>query len=243
MVENKTMDCSTQRLAVSDGLINPFRFFDLPYDLRSTILAMLLTTDQPIDLHAENHRSSRQRLNIFLTSSRMHIEAYQIYYGRHTFRILPIHGRFFGHRTVPLIARLPERYRASLTSLELHVGPGWNAPPRSWRIDNRLGLEEMINVRTLKVLAEVDPTQDIFKGFRLSDDFYTTFCQDLLRQIIHRMPKLRIVEFDAWNTVRLDGQLITTLIKEVGGAKLKTLISDRLRLSLIKGHDLSVEVD
>ena len=207
-----------------------FRFFDLPYELRATILAFLLNTGQTVDLHPENYRSIIQRLPIFLTSRRMHAEAYNVFYGRHTFRILPTHGRFFGPNIVPLIGRLSTRYREALNSLELRLGPGWNQPPSSWRMHDMLGLEEMCSVRTLKVFVEMDPSQDAFKGFRTSKDFYTVFCSNLFWEIIKRLPKLGRIELDAWPSVRVDGDLISSLLAQAEDARLEVSMSEEFAL-------------
>ena len=205
-----------------------FRFFDLPYELRATVLALLLNTGQTVDLHPDNHRSIGQRLSIFLTSQCMHTEAYKVFYGRHTFRILPIHGRFFGPKIVPLTARLPSRYKEALHSLELRLGPGWGGPPSSWRIQKKLGLEEMCNVRTLKIFVEVDPSHDAFEGFRASKDFYTVFCSNLLGDVIKRLSRLVRVEIDAWPSVRVDGDLISTLLRQAKIARLEIALAEGL---------------
>ena len=191
----------------------PFRFFDLPPELRSKILSSALASDQIIDLNPTNHVSACHRLNIFLTSHRLHEEAYSVYYGGHTFRIFPTNHRFFGHKVRPLIARLPARYRAALTSLELRLGPGWNNPPRSWRVDESLGLEEMEAVRTVKILVECDPSHEIFNGFRIDRDFFTGFSGSLLEDVLRRLPSVMQVELDGWPSVKREGPLVERLLE------------------------------
>ena len=88
----------------------------------------------------------------------------------------------------------------------------------------------MGNVRTLKIFAEVDPSHDAFKGFRTSEDFYTIFCRELLRDIIRRLPKLKRIEFDAWPSVRSDGQLISTLLREAENAQFEISVAKDLAL-------------
>lgn len=192
----------------------PFRFFDLPSELRLKILGFALVTDQTIDLNPQNYGAAvRHRMNVFLTSHRFHYEAYSVFYSGHTFRIFPTHGRFFGHKVLPLVARLPTRYRAALVSLELRLGPGWSNPPRSWRVDDRLGLEEMEAVRTVKVVVECDPSHHIFDGFRIDRDFFTGFSGDLLEDVLQRLPSVIHVELDGWPSVKREGPLVKRLLE------------------------------
>ncbi|KAL9099044.1 MAG: hypothetical protein Q9163_005399 [Psora crenata] len=193
-----------------------FRFFDLPSELRSKILSFLLVTEATIDLHPEHYLSPSQRLKLFLVSSRMHEESSHAFYSRHTFRIFPTHGHYFGNRIVPLIARLPPKYRMLLTSLELRLGPGWSVTPKFWRVHDGLGLEEMQNVRVLKVFIEVDPSQDIFNGFRAGKNFYTDFARQLLQSVMHRLPMLQTIEFEGWPSVKTrGGTLVDALVQLV----------------------------
>ena len=191
-----------------------FRFLDLPSELRWKIFGMVLLTDRTIDLDPLNHRSALYRLNVFLTSHQFHEEAYRVFYGGQTFRILPTHGRFFGNKIEPLLSRLSPRYRAALVSLELRLGPGWSKPPKSWRVNDRLGLEDATAVRMLKVFVEVDPSSDVFKGFRLAKDFFTDFSGALLEGVIERLRSLEKIEFDAYPSVSRDGNLLQRLVHE-----------------------------
>jgi hypothetical protein len=189
-----------------------FRFFDLPFELRSKILSYLLILDRVVDLDPDNYRAAHHRLHIFLVSQRLYTEASQIFYSSHTFRIFPTHGRFFTHKTKPLLSRLHKSYRADLTSLELRLGPGWSNPPKSWRVTDTLGLEEMMAVRKLKVFVECDPSHDIFRGFRIGKDFFTDFAAELLESIIKRLPALGRVEYDGWPSVMKEGPLVRRLV-------------------------------
>ena len=190
-----------------------FPFFDLPSEIRFKILRLALVTDQIVDLNPKNHSAARHRIDVFLTSHRFHNEAYHVYYGGHTFRIFPTHHRFFGHKVGPLVARLPTRYRAALVSLELRLGPGWSNPPRSWRVDDGLGLEEMEAVRTVKVFVECDPSHDIFNGFRIDRDFFTGFSGDLFEGVLQRLPSVIQVELDGWPSVKREGPLVKRLLE------------------------------
>ena len=198
--------------SVAEGNTLGFPFFSLPTELRSKILLYLVAVPQPVDLNPDNHRAGHQRLNLFLTSHRLHAETSRLFYSSHTFRIFPTHGRFFAPKTVPLLARLPNHYRESLVSLELRLGPGWSNPPKSWWVDSRLGLEKMKNVRTVRVFVEVDPSHDTFKGFRLGKHFFTDFAAHLLEEIICRLPALTQIVFDSWPSVRREGPLMKRLV-------------------------------
>lgn len=109
-------------------------FFDLPSEIRIRIYESALLVDRPIDLDPSNYRYIAPRLDMFLTCQRMHDEAYPVFYGGNTFELFPTHGRFFNDKK-PLLARLPQRYRATISSLSLRLGPGWSAPPKSWVAD------------------------------------------------------------------------------------------------------------
>ena len=200
-------------LAMADEISQSFRFFDLPFELRSKILSMTLVTDKIQSLDPDNYHAGHRRMDIFLASRQMHEEAYRIFYGGHTFRIFPTHGRFFGNKVVPLVARLPKGYREALVSLELRLGPGWNKPPTSWRVDNRLGLEEMTSVRILKLFVECDPSMETFRGFRVDKSFYTEFSVDLLEGSLQRVPSISRIEVDGWPSVPRDGALMKALMK------------------------------
>ena len=197
----------------------PFRFFDLPFELRVRVYELLLLVPDTIDLDAGNSRRITPRLNVFLVCKRMHEEAFRSFYGRHTFRLYPLSPRFF-HTRRPLFSRLPRRYRAAITKLELRVGPGWTKPPQCWNTAPSLGLADAINTRLLKVFVECDPSShDVFKGFRVTEDFYTVFCCGLLRDILHQVPSVREIQFDAWTAVSKHAPLMRELLNVVKAAK------------------------
>ena len=206
----------------------PFRFFNLPSELRVRIYELILLIPDTIDLDPSNFRRIAPRLNVFLVCKRMHEEALRIFYGCHTFRLYPISPRFF-HDKRPLLSRLSPRYRAAITKLELRVGPGWNAPPRSWNTAPSLGLADGIGVRVLKIFVEFDPcSHDVFRGFRVTDDFYTAFCQGLVRGILRQIPSVKEVQFDAWTAVSKQAPLMCGLLdvaktaqKEIGWGPLR----------------------
>lgn len=202
----------------SNGPRQPFLFFNLPFELRRRILTMALSLHCTLDLDNFNTHAP-ERLSVFLTSSRMHEEAYHVFYGGHTFRIFPTHWRFFGNKRHSVLSRLSPRYREALISLELRLGPGWSNPPKSWRVTDRLALEDMAKLRKLKVFMECDPSHDIFKGFRFARDSFTNFAGDLLEEIIRRLPSLTEVQFDGYPSVSCHGPLMSRLMDEANRSK------------------------
>ena len=192
----------------------PFRFLDLPGELRNKIYRIHLLVDPvTIDLEPRNFRRIAPRLRLLQTCRQVHEEAYRVFYGNHTFRLFPMHGRFF-YTKRPLLARLSPLYRAVITSLELRLGPGWTDPPKTWAIKAALGLEDTISLRDLNVFVECDPSHPIFTGFRKGQDYYTGFCARLLRQIIIRAAALEQIHFDAFPSVSRQGSLMSRLMSE-----------------------------
>ena len=208
----------------------PFPFFRLPTELRLKILRHLLIEPglRAIDLGPDNILKARSRRNLFLANKRLHNEASHLFYRGNTFRILPTHGRFFKHGVKPLIPRLSQRCRDQVVSLELRLGPGWNSPPSSWVINHKLKLEKCHNVRVLKVFVECDPSQPSFKGFRISETFFTDFAGGLTKETIRRLPSLEVVSFETFPSVQWDGDLMVRLQDEakIAGKRLVHIRED-----------------
>lgn len=200
-----------------------FRFLDLPAELRRHILELALCVHRTIDLDPANGWRIARRLELFLVSRKVHEEAYAVFYGSHTFRLFPTHGRFFGDKIRPLISRLSPQYRAAITSIELRLGPGWNKPPKSWTVSQRLGLEDAVSVRTLKIFVECDPSHDSFRGFRMLEPSFTDFAGSLLLELIRTIPSLEVIQLDGYSFVSKDGPLISRLL-QVAHAEQKRII-------------------
>ena len=195
-----------------------FRFFDLPAEIRLRIYEEVLVLPDTIDLDPKNVNRIVPRLAIFRVNRQAHEEAYRVFYGSNTFRLFPVHGRFF-HTRHPLLSRLPARYRSAMTALELRLGPGWTAPPKCWAVTPRLGLSDLAALRRLNIFIECDPASDaVFAGFRRSESFYTDFCRDLLLQVLLLVPALQVVHFDAWESIKRDSPLLTALVELSRGA-------------------------
>lgn len=219
---NGIADAPSSKRPASSG----FRFLDLPSEIRIRIYELvLLLPDRLVDLDPTNTRLVLPRLQCFRACKQMHAEAADVFYGDQTFRLFPMHGRFFNTKKV-LLERLPERYRAAITSLEIRLGPGWSAPPRCQKVDHALRLQDCTSLRTIKVFVEVDPSEDIFNGFRGRDnarDTYKKFCAQMLEDVFAKAPSILAVEFDAYPSVNKRSPLVVKLVDVASKADKKVL--------------------
>ncbi|GAD93397.1 hypothetical protein PVAR5_2007 [Paecilomyces variotii No. 5] len=208
----------------------PFRFFDLPSEIRLRIYHLVLFTPRNRNITRRSTRwfptrsngnvgsSARgrpiapasQRISLFLASRRMHDEAAHYFYSVQTFRIFPVQD----YNRMPTIRALSPRYRAMVSTIELILGSSWTAPPKSWAVNKSLGLQDMVTMRMVKVFIQCDPSHPAFEGFRISRDYYTSFAGDLLRQILQSLPSVSEVEFDGWPSVDKHGPLMNRLLLE-----------------------------
>jgi hypothetical protein len=191
-----------------------FPFLSLPSELRNKIYSLVFAA-APLHLDLDPsifkifHRS--QMFAIFRVSRQVYREATHHFFSTHIFRLFPTYpGRYFKTKR-PLLARLPAQYRESITSLELRLGPGWNNPPRGWIVNDALGLSDCTSVRVLKIFVECDPSDAIFKGFRKSEGFYEEFSANLLDEVMKRVPSIKVVEFDAYTSVKRSGDMMSGL--------------------------------
>ncbi|KAF7715032.1 Uncharacterized protein PECH_006018 [Penicillium ucsense] len=202
--------------------LKPFRLLDLPSEIRERIYHFALFTPSrksarkrngTVGASAKKHKAfspTAQRINLFLSCRRIHDEASYYFFSTQVFRLFPVQD----FAQMPTVRQLPRSHRGSVTTIELILGNSWTAPPKSYTVNQGLGLHDMVLTRTLKVWIECDPSQPIFEGFRISKDFYTNFAGNLLRQILERLPNLVQVEFDAYPSVHKNGGLMTRLLEE-----------------------------
>ena len=194
--------------------VKPFRFLDLPSELRNKIYEIHFNgVPSILDLDPDNYKLIAGKFPLLLVSKQIHEESSHQFYATHTVRLFPTHpGRFFKTKK-PLLARLPPRHRGSITSLQLRLGPGFTNPPRGWVINDALGLQDATSVRLLAVFIEVDTSDPIFKGFRREEDgFYERFSRDLLDEVLISVPSIIEVQFDAYPSVQKDGDMMRGLL-------------------------------
>lgn len=194
-----------------------FPFFQLPSELRLRIYEMLLVNpDRVLNLDPTNFRLVLPRLPCFLVCHRMHDEAYRVFYGSNVVGMFAEPGRFFEKK--PLLTRMGPRNRGAIATMELRLGPGWTKPARYQNTDKSLGLQDCVSLRTLKIVVQIDPSDDIFHGFRGKDNSkerYSLFCVALLKGIFDQVPSLKTVELDAWTGVDKGSPLVFSLATEI----------------------------
>ncbi|KAI0169991.1 hypothetical protein GGR52DRAFT_552479 [Hypoxylon sp. FL1284] len=200
----------------------PFRFLHLPSELRLKVYDYhFANTGFVLDLDPDNYKRIHQKLAILRTCRTIYREASYLFYSTHPVRIFPTHpGRYFKTKK-PLLARMKPCQRASMTSLELRLGPGWSKPPRGWVVNEALGLSDCVSLAKLTVFVECDPGNEIFRGFRQPDNFYERFSKSLLTDVLDEMPWVERIEFDAWPSVKKSGALMRGLMELVTSRGLK----------------------
>ena len=204
------------RQEAKQAVPRPFRFFDLPPEIREKILRFALVLNEPIDLGLNAVSYAKH----FLVSKQYGNEATHVFYGSNTFRVLPTHPKAVARRSKPVLRRLPRRYKALITHAQLHFGPHWGKPPKCWSVDKALGLEHLTALRKLNIYVQADPSHDMYEGFRISRDFYTVLASSLQTEILARLPAVTEVRLDNDPSVSRDGSLVTELC-EVAGALVK----------------------
>jgi hypothetical protein len=210
----KIIEEALQALTISQphhSLPSPFPFLSLPAEIRNRIYSLILARDHPKPLILlPNHRAPT---SLFLTSSQIHREASYLFYTSQTFRLFPIQE----FKPLPTVAEVPLRYRSLITKVELILGPGWTAPPKSWKVTPRMAkiLKQSRQASWLRVFVEVDPSHPIFASFRVSHGFYTEFAGKLLRDVLVAMPQVQCVQLDGNPSVRMEGPLVSRLRAEI----------------------------
>lgn len=219
----------------------PFRFFDLPPELRNRIYHLVLFTQRPY--RQSDNRRIKPCISVFLASRRFHTEASYLLYSRQTFRVFPLQD----FNPLPTVRDLPLHYRRLVTTVELVLGPSWTAPPPSWKVTKGMKrcLAAMHAAQTLRVFVEIDPSHPVFAKFRISHGFYTEFSGGLIRDILAAMPKVDVVQIDGRPSVQMDGPLVSRLRQEIEaqgkvikwGEMGKKEITSQLKQLSLEDHD------
>lgn len=187
------------------------RILDLPSELRMRIYSFIFPSSE-----YETDRKNAQvgprvkRTHILQVSRSLHDDITQYLYSVHAFRLFPLQD----FSRTPTIKSLSPQYKRSCKVVELVLGSSWTKPPRSWVVDEALGLHHMDLVHTLEILLVCDPSEPIFEGFRVSKTFYTDFAVKLVRDVLKALPNLEQIILDSYSYVRKEGHLVTHLMKE-----------------------------
>lgn len=191
---------------------DPFPFFDLAAEIRNRVYRLVLFSKSG---YRGPEGRKKSRTSILAVSKRMHQEAAYILYSTLGFRIFPLQDFV----PVPVIQELRPMYRAMVTKLEMVLGSSWTNPPKTWRVSKLLAkrLGRLSAVQTLKIFVELDPSLPMFAKYRVSLDFYTDFCGNLLREVLATMPHLEALELDGNPGVDAAGPLVSRLLAEVEG--------------------------
>ncbi|CAN8101510.1 unnamed protein product [Discula destructiva] len=191
----------------------PFDFLGLPVEIRLQIYEYFFADMAGVlDIEHGNRFTVYPKLRLFRVCRTVYWEASKVFYGCKVFRIFPIDGRQ-SRAKKGLLARAKPRCRALIKTLELRLGPGWSKPFRSWQVNDQLGLADCVNVQSLHVYMEIDPSQSIFAGHRKFPGFYEKFCQELLDEILKGIPSVKKVQFDAHPSVLKKGDMARGLLE------------------------------
>jgi len=189
----------------------PFPFFKLPAEIRNKIYHLILFSKPGYRLIDGRLRPCRT--SIMSASKKTHQEAAYVLYSVMSFRIFPLQD----FTPAPVIQELRPMYRAMVTKLEVTLGSSWTSPPKSWRVSKLLArrLSKLSSVQTLNVFVELDPSLPMFEKYRVSFDFYTDFCGELLRDVLISMPQVTHIHVNGNPGIEATGPLVTRLLKEV----------------------------
>lgn len=206
--ESGRFEDELRQLSLADVSRDPFRFLDLPAEVRNHLYRIVLT--ERLDYRSKNLRRKRDKLALMRTSRQLHDEMTYQLYTTTTFPLLYLQ-QFEGP---PTVLALAPRYRPLLTRLEMRLGSSWTQWPAEWTVDNRLrtALRRMVKMETLRVFVQFDPTLASFaKHEKMMDGDYTERCGDLLEDVLDCRPNWKFIELDGEPSVQLTGKLVSRL--------------------------------
>ncbi|KAK6369744.1 hypothetical protein LTS17_009194 [Exophiala oligosperma] len=162
----------------------PFKFFELPAEIRNKIYGLILF-GKPGYRGKDGRKKTRTSILADFTPA-------------------------------PIIQELSPMYRAMVTKLEMVVGSSWASPPKTWRVSKLLArrLGKLSAVQSLRLFVQCDPSTPTYEKYRVSLNFYTDFCGDLLRDVLAVMPRLEYIEVDGNPGVDTQGPLVSRLLTE-----------------------------
>jgi len=207
------LDLSALTLDDTPAPYPPFPFFSLPPELRNRVYCLVLLSKP--DYRGANGKRKGSRLSVLLASHRFHNEASYILYTSYNFRLFPLQD----FTPLPTIQEIPIHYRGLVANLEMTVGSSWTAPPKSWRVSKGLArvLSKLKSIQTLRVFVQLDPSHPAFAKYRISLEFYTNFCGNLIKEVMSAMPQLKFVELDGNPGIEVNGPLVSRLRLEAEG--------------------------
>lgn len=205
--EIEELEDALEDLTLSHIPSSPFRFFDLPSEVRNLIYDFTLFS-KPAYRGAKGRRKA-SRLSCLLANHKMHAESTYILYSTTRFPLFFLQS----FESPPLLSELAPLYLPFVANLRMTVGPSWTDPPKTWRVTRQLTktLKQLTSVQTLRVFVEFDPSHPAFAKYRRSYGFYTDFCGDLLGDVLEGMPQLKFVELDGNPGVDVNGPLVRRL--------------------------------
>jgi hypothetical protein len=190
------------------GKRKPFRFFDLPAELRIRIYEIIFVIDRTIDKGICYNARLLRLLEQMLANKQFHEEATNVFFGTNTIRIFSTDAP---RSRKPFIPRMPTYVRNALSILELRLGPDWSRPPANWTITPAYKLGECKNLRLLKIFVELDPEDSpICREWMVTRTSYTDFSVSRAAAILDATP-IQAVRFDGFPSVNQNGPLLRAL--------------------------------
>ena len=137
------------------GTVQPFRFFDLPAEIRYMILGYTLVFECPLQPSSAFSGGSRPLIDVRLlaTCHQMYKEALQIFYGRNTFQ-LSLYS--VGYDGLPTWVAHPEQFTRHLRRFRIMLRETWT----QWYPQHQEEVDEI--VKTLALCQRLEVVEVVF---------------------------------------------------------------------------------